>query len=274
MPLAYHLGLRRLDNGVLARNRAASIRLVRSVLAHGRDFGLVVFGFGDHHLHLKTNAKLADARELGRRLALSFGRLLDVSSGIVRTFLKPVDDGRYLYRLFRYVLEQPEKHGSAIDPSCETTALPDLLGLRPTGAYLQRAVRSLLPRVDTPATLRIAGVSGLTVDRDVALLDELVPATAAAAALPNLRGRGEATQDARRAAMVVAEGRLSQRRLAKLLEIGRSTLYRLRAREPATRLVDAIWGQLGLRSRYAERCAAIEARRQTRDVAVDSALRR
>jgi hypothetical protein len=87
MPLAYHVGLRRQDIGVLAQDRSQLVRLVRSVLTLGPRFGLVVFGFGDHHLHLKTMADQSAACELARRLALSFGRLLGVSTGIVRSFI-------------------------------------------------------------------------------------------------------------------------------------------------------------------------------------------
>jgi hypothetical protein len=274
MALAYHLGLRRLDNGALAESRSQLVRLVRSVLTLGRDFGLVVFGFGDHHLHLKTKPDREAACELARRLALSFGRLLNVSSGIARSFIKPVENGRYLYTLFRYVLEQPEKHGTVIDPSCEATAIPDLLGLRPKGAYLQQAVRSLLPRVSQRAIFEIAGVPCLEPAPEVEPIKELVPATLAAAALPNLEGYDELTRVARRAAMAVAEGKAPNTKLATLLDVGRSTLYALRAQEPVAKLVSAIRGQISLRSWYAERRAAIEARHRNVDLAVDAALRR
>lgn len=273
MALAYHLGIRRLDNAVLAQSRHQRIRLVRSVLQQGRDLGLVVFGLGDHHAHLKTCGTAAEAQELGRRLALSFGRLLRVSTGIVRTFIKPVEGGRYLYTLFRYVLEQPERHGNAVDPSCEGTSLPDLLGLRPAGSFVASAVRALLPRVDRPALLRLAGVSSLAPPTGFQA-DELLPATLAAAALPELRGHGSEAQDARRAAMVVAEGQLENKSLAELLSIGESTFYRLRARKPVETLVEAIRGQLGLRSRYQERLAATRERSRGQDFSVDAALKR
>lgn len=276
MSLAYHVGLRRRDNAVLAQDRPQLTRLVRSVLALGRRFGLVVFGFGDHHVHLKTLADHCAARELARRLALSFGRLLGVSTGIVRSFIKPVEDGRYLYTLFRYVIQQPERHGTGIDPSCEGSALPDLLGLRPAGAYLKETVRSLLPRVDRPALLRLTGVRSLDPLASEEPLAQLVPATLAAAALPDLSGYGEEAHDARRAAAMVAGDGVGRGKLAKLLGVGRTTLHKvLRSRAPTTELVSAIRGQIALRSRYAERCAAIEKLRQERsERSVDAALRR
>lgn len=71
-----------------------------------------------------------------------------------------------------------------------------------------------------PALLRVSGVTSISPD-GVSLADELLPATLAAAALPDLQGRGEAVREARRAAMAVGAGRLGNDEIVRSLGMGR-----------------------------------------------------
>ena len=285
MPLAYHTCLRRQDGGVLARNRRELVPLLRSVLTQGwrgldtrRDPPLVVFGFGDHHVHLMLDCDELEAIELCRRLAISFSRSLskprDTSSpAVVRSFLKPINSGRHLYSTFRYVLLQPERHGADVDPSCEATALPDLLDLRPLGRYLQAPVRQLLPRVDTAALLRLVGVSALGPEIGEPNADDVMASVLAATALSDLHGRQPEVRRARRIALHLLSGRLPLTRIAGHLGVGRTTLHELRRIPIDDDLLRAVVGQLGLRRRFGERRATVEGRAPRKQgAAIDAPL--
>ena len=244
--LGTHLRLtpRSAQLGVTVRARRL---IARAVLRLGRTFGLLAFGTADNHFHARLLCGVRNAIECGRRLALSFGKQLGLVDGFEPAFAKPISDLRHAYTSFDYVHRQDERHDLEPDPGAEGTSLPDLLGLRPLGAYLVTNVRRYLPRVQRWQLLQRLGVAEFEAC-DGPL--EMVPEAArAASALTTLAGKGADAMDARRAAVEVIGDRLTQRQTSSLLDISKSALHRLRERAVDNRLVSAIRLQLGLRAR-------------------------
>jgi hypothetical protein len=142
------------------------------------------------------------------------------------------------------VLEQSTHHGLEWDPLHEACNLPDLLGMRPLGAFTAAVVRRHLPRVTRQDLLSCMQVAALqTADGPV----ELIPRAAlAAAALPSLKGKSPDVLAARRAALEVIGSRLSPATLADLFGVTTHAIRELRRRPADARLVQAIRLQLGL----------------------------
>jgi hypothetical protein len=248
MPIGQHIRLRLEDDRVIAPTSAARRLLARIVLHHGRGFRLLSFGCPDTHLHLEPACSHVEAVELDRRVKIHIRKLLHPDVGFQRSRIDPVRDQWHLFNTFRYAITQQEHHGCHVDPFFEATVLPDLLGLRVTGAYLLASVRSLLPRVTRELLLCWLGAPTLDEHVDELRLDLLGEAAAAAVALPHLLGRGADVVAARRAAVHLACRRLRLGEVADRLSIGLRTVKRLKGTPVNARLLHAVEAQLCLRS--------------------------
>jgi len=243
MALGQHIVLRLVDNRVIAPCAEKRRWVARAVLELARGDELLAFGLADTHLHLVAACAREAAGQLARRVEISLVQRLSLDVGFVAAYLKPVDEGRHLYRAFTYVLEQNTHHGLSWDPLHEASNLPDLLGMRLLGIYTAATVRRRLPRVTRNDLLSCMGIDELQPLEGPA---ELVPAAArAAAGLTSLNGKSRETVGARRA-MVYLLRHLPPAELSARLGVTVRTLRDLRRAPADPRLVQAIRLQLGL----------------------------
>ncbi len=246
-PLGHHAILKLRDGRVLAKNAPWRRRVAHAILTRGHQHRLLAFRLADTHLHLATLADAATTNELARRAEISLTKRRPTQPGFAKVYVKPIRDQNHLQNLFRYILHQHDHHAITTDPRHEAGNLPDLLGLRTTGAYTRTAVREALPRVTRADLLKALGVNDLQPADGP--LDHLPDAAAAAVALPTLTNRRPTKEAhaARTAAVHVAADRLRAKDLAALLGVSTSTIRRLRATPPDPAIVEAIRLQLGLR---------------------------
>jgi len=226
-PLAHHLMLRLRDDRVIAPTTAARRTLagVVLVLGLGREPGLLAFSGADTHVHLLVACDRAASGQLARRAEISLTRRLAPGVGFSRAHILPVEGQRHLQNTFAYVLRQEERHGLPKDPCFDASSLPDLLGLRVTGAFMATSVRALLPQVGRAELL---GWLGADLEQPAGSFDLLPDAAAAAVCLPALVGHSRAAREARRAAVQLVGRELSTRELSSLLGVGERTVKRLR----------------------------------------------
>jgi hypothetical protein len=225
----------------------------------------------DTHIHLAALCGRAAATELGRRVAIAVHHSLSLAARFKPCHLKPIVDQPHLYRAFYYILRQDERHELDVDPFHEASNLPDLLGFRMLGGYTLANVREHLPRVkrsqllqhamrttdDCPRNfesrtdlvnlVNLATEANAPTATSSAIAANLVSATAAALAVPDLRGRGAEAVAGRAAAVQLASPFMSSPAIASLLGIKPRQVRRLRHRTTPPGLLDAISGQLELR---------------------------
>jgi hypothetical protein len=243
MPIAEHAMVRLVDSSPIARSVAQRRALVQTVYAK-IGAPLLAFGLADNHLHLLLACLRALAGRLVKNLELSLRRRLPVTVPFAPAFFKPVEDAWHLYRAFRYVLRQPERHQLEVDPLREASNLPDLLGLRTVGSYTAANVRRLLPRIGRRDLLELVAVKDLQ-SRD-APVEWVVEATLAATALPALSGSSHHAQRARRAALEVIGRRLPRAQIAACFGVSERMVSRMRLCPANAALVEAIGRQLHL----------------------------
>ncbi len=252
-PLAHHVIVRHASNAVLARTPAERRVLARAVLAAGREAELFAFFAPDGHLHAAVGADRAAAGRFAQRVILALRAALPLEGRFDPAWIKPVEDQAHLRRLVPYVLGQAAHHGVDAIVGLDASNLPDLLGLRPLGAYTIPSLRARLPRLSGEELRGWLAVGELGARLDLA---HLADAAAAAAALPDLRGRSEEAVDARAAAIAAARGGgVDGKPLAAALGLPVSTFWRLAARPVAPALVNAVLLQCDARRRLAERYA-------------------
>lgn len=138
-----------------------------------------------------------------------------------------------------------------LDPLREATNLWEYLGLRNLCPDTVVQVNNRMPRIKLEDLLRHLGVSTLTEASEP--LEWLFDATLAATALESLEGSNRKANSARRALVHVVDGRLSIADMQELLNISRSTVYRLQASCCDLNLVRAIRLQVGLRIQLGNR---------------------
>jgi hypothetical protein len=255
MPLAQHLCLRLVDNRVIAPTPHQRRVVARVVLEQGRRHGLLAFGLADTHLHLLATCSRPAAGQLARRVELGLTHRLRVEVGFAAAYIKPVSDGAHLRNTFIYVLEQCAHHGLPWDPLHEASNLPDLLGLRPLGAYTAANVRRALPRV-TRETL-LACMRLIDLQPADGPLEHLVVAVVAVTGVEALAGRSTAQATARHLAVCVAGHARPAPSIAALLGVSTRTIHALRGQPADPRLLQAVRLQLGL---IQHRAAALERR--------------
>ncbi len=246
-PLGHHITLRLRSDRVLTPTPTERRIAARVILEQGRAAKLINFSIPDTHAHMNAACGDAASNELARRVELSLGRRLHLPVGFEPARVKPIRDVWHHSNLFTYVFNQYQHHGLDWDPYFEATNLPDLLGLRPNGAYTIDNVQRALPRVQRKQLLKWFSCDAIPPADGP--MERLLDAAAAAAALPSLHGSSRDVLATRRAAVEIADGQLQRNGdLTELLQISRTSLYRLRQRPADQRLVEAIRLQLGLRA--------------------------
>jgi hypothetical protein len=250
MALAWHLMSRLRDDRVLAPDLVARRTLARSVLERGASFDLLVFRAADTHLHQLVLCDRPAAGEFARRVELSLQHRLRPGVVFAPVHIVPVLDQRHLRNAFGYILRQEQRHGLRSDPGFEASNLPDLLGLRPLGAYTAATVRARLPRIQRADLLELlappsSGPPDLPGGEPDPL--SLSAVAAAAACIPRFDASGRAGAAARRAAVHVV-GDLARAEVGRLLGLTLRQVRRLRSQPPDPRLVAAIERRLALRS--------------------------
>lgn len=249
-PIAWHFNHSLVDRRVIARSVAERRLLARSVIRIGADHGLAAFRCSGTHLHYLLFCDRERAGRFMQRVSESLRRGLASPVGFAIGYGKAVDSQRYLRSAFGYVVGNTDKHEIAYDPLHEASMLPELLGLRLLGGDAPRLVREHLPSVTRRSLLGYFGLQELRVsDR----LEHVAVASAAALALPALRGRGARLQRARVALVSHVGGRLSGAEIASLAGVSPRTLRRLRAVEPEPALLRAVGLQVALRCIHARR---------------------
>jgi hypothetical protein len=244
MALGEHITMRLRNDAVIARTAEERRAVARAVLGKAIGCRLLAFGLADTHLHLLVACARAAAGRLAAVIALSLHRRLRLESGFSPAHFTPVKDARHLYSAFSYVLRQAERHKLTVDPLREASNLPDLLGLRPLGGYTRGNVRRILPRVQRADLLELLQLPAL--EPASTPISEIVLATLAATALPDLDGRALHVVEARRAAIEVVGSALPVSACARLLAIEERSVYRLRERPADAELVLAIRRNLDL----------------------------
>ncbi len=244
-PLGHHLRMHALDNRALVRSALERRTLAKVVLGLGRDYGLLAFCAPDTHLHLEVLCGREAAGRLGQRVGSSLKQRLGVPVALESYRPEPIRTQAHLKNTLRYILTQHDHHGLSLGITIESTNLPDLLGGGLLGRYTRDALRRCLPRVTGGILMSWVGVDRLSPADGP--LEALAEGTCAATGLPDLRGRAAATLDARRALLEVLGERLRPEAAARLLGIGRRTLFTLRKRSVSPNLVSAVRWQLGLR---------------------------
>ncbi|MFH2006423.1 MAG: hypothetical protein ABI333_07550 [bacterium] len=244
--LGHHITIRLCEDRVLTPTMAERRIAARVILEQGRSANLINFSIPDTHAHMNCAVDRTASNQLARRMELSLGKCLRLPIGFERARVKPVRDIWHQWNTFVYLFDQYRKHGLTWDPYFEGTNLPDLLGLRLTGAYTKENLRRYLPRMPREQLLTWLGCTSISPAEGPPEL--LLDAAAAAAALPTMTGQTQEVQAARRSIVEIAGPRMRQRPLAELLGISRTSLYRLKQWPVDHRLVQAVRLQLGLRA--------------------------
>ena len=234
---------------VLAKSPADFRAASRAIVRQGSRRGLLVHRVVDTHIHALVAGSRKDAGLFALYAESSLSRVLRLPAPFEPARFTPIVELRHLYHAVRYVLRQGERHGAAIDPTHDGSALPDLVGLRCIlvggGARLSLA----LPRLAAGELEPLLGVEDFA--RSPFLAEHLADGAAAALALPDLHGKDPERTALRRGAVAAAEGALDTADIADALSItSRAVMKMRRERVPAV-LVDAIRRQVRLRSALA-----------------------
>ncbi len=251
--VGYHVIMRLDDSRVIAES-AAELRIAARVLHdHGASRQLLATAVSDTHGHTLLACTREQAGTFARYAEGALVTRLKLAARFERARIRPVRDQSHLGNTFWYVLRQAAHHGVLSDPMHEGSSLPDLLGLRVTGAAVRAAVRAKLPRISQEALLQVFGLPLAPQPFDLALLGD---AACAALGLPHLGVVGLDAQHAREAAVVVAGGRASTRELSAALDVSPRTVERYRGRAVAPELKQAVLLQLRARTALKLRNAA------------------
>ncbi|MDY0003937.1 MAG: hypothetical protein RBU30_21750 [Polyangia bacterium] len=265
--LGQHIRIRWADDRVIAPRERERRVVARGLLKVAREVPLLCFGLADTHLHAESLGDERLANEIGRRIGISLhlGLGLPVSFHVLPP--RPIMDLWHLLRCFRYIHTQAAHHKVSWERWFEATSLPDLLGMRPRGAFLAARMQEQLPRLQRSELLSWIGLSqpGLALDSPgPASSAEVLDAAHSAAALDSLGGRTSEGISLRRAVMEVLGDGISRGELACILGLSVRTVTRLRSIPPDLAMVRAIRLNLGLRQELGRQAADIEARAQGR----------
>jgi hypothetical protein len=242
-PLAHHICLRLKNDQVIAPTPEQRRILARVVLTKGKSDNLLAFSLADTHLHLLSACMLGPSRELARRIELSLHFRLGLKIGFAPAHAKPVRDNWHNHNTFSYIMGQDLRHELKCDPFREASNLPDLLGLRPLGAYTARNVRQMLTRIKRRDLIEHFGVESLELTAKPTG-PVLLQAGLMAAALPELKGR--LGMETRRAIAEVASPHMQIQEIATHLGVSRQTVRNLGKKPADPSLVRAVKLQTSL----------------------------
>ncbi len=245
--IGYQLVLRLQDDRVIAPHATSRRALARSVLAVGRERGLLAFGAADTHLHLLVLCDRGAAGLLARSLETALGSELELSVSFSTPAITPIHDQRHLGAAFAYVQRNARKHGIADPRTTEASSLHDLPSLRTIAPWLAERVRQALPRVRRTDLLEILAMPQLGVDGDVS--GDLPDACAAVFGLADLAGRSTEAVRARATGVALATGLWTSGAIAAALGVTGRTVERLRLHPVAPADLE------GLRRQFAWRAA-------------------
>jgi hypothetical protein len=248
--LGYHVRLRPKEHLLIAHTPEERRIAAEVVLEQGRPARLVAFALPDSHLHALAICSRAEAGRLAQRIGSSLTQRLGLECGFEQYAPKPIQNLGHLGNTVRYILTQDARHGAGADPFREACNLPDLLGLRPLGAYTAANLRICMPRLKREVLLEWLGAPNLE-PRDQPL-DGIAAAALRAAALVSPEGISPRVVAARRAAAVVIGRQTNLETLGRLLGISSSSAFRLRSQAADPALVTAIRLQLGLEARLGQ----------------------
>lgn len=245
MALGWQIILRAQDNRVLSPTLASRRAWSRIIAQGALGSPLLAHGLADTHGHLLVVASRPEAGRLARRLAHRLHLALQPGVPWEPARLSPIVDQRHLQHAFFYVLGQQEHHGLDLDPWQEGSALPDLLGLRPAGAWMAANVRAHLPRVQREELLARLGADPW--QAGPRFLPLLAAAAAAAVAVEPLTGASRDERLARIAAVHLAR-EVQPQLLAPVLGLGTRQLRRLANDVPTPAMLRAVEGWWNLLS--------------------------
>ena len=227
--------------------------LARCVLEAAVGFVLLMFRVVHTHLHLEPAELDPRTFELVRRIKISWRLRYPRLPPLITLPTKPICSQGHLENTFTYQLDQEPHHNVRADPLHESSALPDLLGLRVTGYHLIKKVTKKLPCVNRQMLLE--RLAPATPYHPITSFDELADAAAAALALPDLKGKSALQVSAKSAAVEVAKPHLSAREIGDLIGLSERQVQRitigLKENPVDRRLARAVQLQLGLRSSIA-----------------------
>ena len=236
MVLAHHVTLQLAGTDQLARTDDERCYLARLVTRTGDRFGLLWWRASGPYLHLVCRGDRRDSGQVARRVGIGAQQILGGEHRFAPARCRPIEHRRELGALCDEVLQR-----DPTDPFHVGSAVPDLLGLRRTGACLLPGVRALVP-----------GLRGRLLDlvgRDVfasPITDwsSLASATAAVFAHPDLSRRYPWRPRALAGAAELARPLLGTTSTANLLGVSASAVRRACKRTVSPALVCAIQRQL------------------------------
>jgi hypothetical protein len=246
--LAWHVVLRLVSREVISPSVPARRRLATAAIEICAPRGLLAFRGSDTHVHLLLEASRAGAGRTAQALACALSYRLGLERRFSAATLTPVETHIHLERAFDYILRQDVHHGFTGDPWHDASILPDLLGMRTTGAAAAAAALERLLRISHAHLVSRLGVERLDPGDDPDLVAE---SAAAAAGLAALGEATEAGRAARRAALEVLARTVGLGDAAARLGIHRVTAYRMRQSAACPELVRAIRLQVGFRAALA-----------------------
>ncbi len=249
-PLGHHIRIHLADNRVIARSAQEQRILARVVLRQGRPDGLLAFSVPDTHLHLQALCSVRDASRLSQRITASLRQRLGLPVPFVAYPHEPIRSQQHMSNGLRYIVTQHRRHGVPLHSFLEATSIPDLLGARLLGQYIQDNVQRCLPRLRRSTLLEWLGLAEVDLQREPEPSDaspqEILGATLAATALPDLTGKSRPVVAARRAFLQVTGSRSSSAEEADVLGLTRRAVTKLKRQPANLDLVQAIHQQLRL----------------------------
>jgi len=236
MVLAHHVTLQLAGSDQLARTDAERCYLARLVTRTGDRFGLLWWRTAGPYLHLVCRGDRREAGQLARRVEIGAQQTLGGEHRFAPARCRGIQHRRELGALFEGIL-RPDP----MDPFYVGSAVPDLLGLRRTGACLLPGVHAVIPGLRR----RLLDLLGRDVfATTITDWSSLESATAAVFAHPDLVRRWPWRPRALAAAAELAGPLLGTTSTARLLGVSASALRRARRRGSNPALVRAIHRQL------------------------------
>jgi hypothetical protein len=237
MVIGIHIGIALVDRRAIATDIAARCEYARVVTRIGENYGLIAHGLADDHGHLVVRCDRAHAGTFAQAVEKALRHRLAIAVPFGAAYFKLVREQSHLRRLIPYVHGQAAHHGVSVDPFCDASSLPDLVGARFIGGeYLGERLAACAPRIrpaqHIPAALKARRCPTPSIEQAAA-------AAAAAIGRTSLIGQTANIIAARRAAIEVAVP-VGRARLAAALACSLATVSRLKHEPARPELVAAV----------------------------------